>query len=240
MAVRETSRESYKKLTDLGPKQLEVFNALKEIEPASDRDIEAVTGMKMGAINGRRGELMRFGYVVAHGKKYDKETHRNVMTWVTADPMAQRQLEKVVGKPKQKQEEKAVTKYSLRLKNGKQFVINQAMRDEVEASIKSQRGTIELAGHVFALSNIITPIEAVSGPTATPPAEKEETREEIFVEVDGKWQPATETSTLLRRNKTPFRTQRIGVKTGAVHYDMLMFWQDEVYETLRDMRGVAL
>lgn len=237
MAVRETSRESYKKLNELGAKQREVFDALKEIEPASDRDIEAVTGMKMGAINGRRGELVKMGYVVAHGKKYDKSTHRHVMTWVTNNPLATRRVEKVVGKPEQKEEKMSVKKYSLRLKSGKQFIINQAMRDEVEASIKSQRGTIEIAGHVFALTNIVTPINEL---TAETPLEKEDTREEFFVEVDGKWQPATESDAAMRRSKTPFRTRRIGVKTGAVHYDMLTYWQDDFYETLREMKGVAL
>lgn len=241
MAVRGTSRASYKKLSELGEKQQEVFNALKSIEPASDRDIAKHLGVSAHYVSPRRGELAQWGFVVESGYAYDKETQRKVIVWATTDPMANRQIQKAVGKPTHTEEKKSVNKFSLKLKNGQRFTISAAMKEEIEASIKSQRGTIELAGHVFALSNIALPIVPLGGPApAEAPLEKEDTEEKHFIEVDGKWQPATETDMAMRRNKQPFRTQRIGVKTGRIHYDMLTYWQDDFYETLRDMKGAAL
>lgn len=240
MAVRETSRASYKKLNELGEKQQEVFNALKAIEPASDRDIAKHLDVSAHYVSPRRGELAQWGFVVEAGYDYDKETQRKVIVWATTDPMSNRQIQKAVGKPEHKEEKKSVKKYTLRLKNGKLFTISQAMKDEIEASIASQRGTIELAGHVFALTNIVTPIQEQTVSEDLAPVKKEDTREELFVEVAGKWQPATENELTMKRSRTPFRTRRIGVETGRVHYDMLTYWQDEVYETLRDMKGVEL
>lgn len=240
MTARETSRESYKKLTDLPEKQLEVYNALKELEPCSDRDIEKHIGMQMGAINARRGELMKYGFVVAHGRKYDKETKRNVITWVTADPMAQRQVEKVVGKlPKSTehtQEIKSVNKFTLRLKNGKLFTISEAMKEEIEASIKTQRGTIEIAGHVFALSNIVLPIQPQEVDAELEVVKTEKTREIILVEKDGAWVETSDFTSALRKAQTPFRTRKIGLESGRTHSDWLTHFPDG-YETLRDMKG---
>lgn len=237
MAVRETSRESYKKIVKLGAQQQLVFDAIKALEPCSDRDISKHLGIQVNQINGRRGELVDYGFVVEHGRKYDKETKRNVLTWVTADPMAQRQIEKAVGKPEHKQEKKSVNKYTLRLKNGQLFTISEAMKDEIEASIATQKGTIEIAGHVFALSNIVTPIQSQQVNEELETIKKEETREVTLIEKDGAWVETTEFVTALRKSQTPFRTRKIGLETGRIHYDMLTYWADGFYETLRDMRG---
>ena len=240
MAVRETSRDSYKKLNELPEKQLDVYNAIKELEPCTDREIEKHIGMQMGAINGRRGELMKYGFVVAHGKKYDPETHRRVITWVTADPMAQRQIEKIVGKPTEKQnttqEIKQVKKFTLRLKDGKLFTISEPMKDEIEASIATQKGTIEIAGHVFALTNIIMPINEQGVDEELETVKNEKTREVILVQKDNVWVETSEFTGALRKAQTPFRTRKIGLESGRIHSDWLTHFPDG-YETLRDMKG---
>lgn len=239
MAVRETSRDSYKKITKLGAQQQLVFDAIKALEPCSDRDISKHLGIQVNQINGRRGELVDYGFVVEHGRKYDKDTKRNVLTWVTTDPMANRQIQKAVGKPKHTEEKKSVKKFSLRLKDGKMFTISEAMKDEIEASIKTQRGTIEIGNHVFALTNIVMPMQEQKVDEELETIKKEETREITLVEKAGAWVETSEFVTALRKSQTPFRTRKIGVETGRIHYDMLTYWEDGFYETLRDMREKA-
>lgn len=130
-----------------------------------------------------------------------------------------------------------MNKYTLRLKNGQLFTISEAMKDEIEASIATQKGTIEIAGHVFALSNIVTPIQSQQVNEELETIKKEETREVTLVEKDGAWVETKEFVTALRKSQTQFRTRKIGLETGRIHYDMLTYWQDGFYETLRDMRG---
>lgn len=238
MAVRETSRASYKKLNELGEKQREVYNALKEIEPASDREIAKHLNVSAHYVSPRRGELAQWGFVVEQGYTYDKETQRKVIVWATADPMAQRQIEKAVGKPTHTEEKKSVKKFTLRLKNGQLFTISEPMKDEIEASIATQKGTIEIAGHVFALTNIVMPIQEQAVDEELETMKNEKTRELILVETDGKWLESTESSMKLRREQVPFRTRKIGLETGRTHSDWLTHFPDG-YETLRDMKGEA-
>lgn len=237
MTVRGTTREAYKKLSDLGKRQQEVFNILKRIEPATDRDISNETDMDIRSINARRGELERYGFIAEHGTKIDPATNRRAITWVTSDPMAQRQIEKAVGKPpKHTEEKKSVNKFTLRLKNSQIFTISEPMKVEIEAAINSQRGNIEIAGHVFAISNIALPIREQTTEEDLAPVKNEETRTEVLISSGDKWIVAEETDSSMRRSQKPFRTRRIGVESGRVHYDMLTHFRDG-YETLRDMKG---
>lgn len=240
MTVRGTTLEAFKKLTDLGKRQQEVFNILKRIEPATDREISKETDMDIRSINARRGELEKYGFVVAHGNKIDPATNRRAITWVTADPMAQRQLEKAVGKPTEKHQhtevKKAVNKYTLRLKDGRLFTISQAMKDEIEASIETQKGTIEIAGHVFALTNIVVPIQAQEVDAELETVKNEKTREVILIEKDGAWVETSEFIGALRKAQTPFRTRKIGLESGRIHSDWLTHFPDG-YESMRDMKG---
>lgn len=241
MAVRETSRASYEKLSDLGDRQQEVFNALRKIEPASDRDIALEMDASISNITPRRGELVKYGFVVEHGRKFDTETGRKVISWVTADPMAQRAVEKAVGKPESKPESTTPKKYTLKLKDGKMFTISEAMKDEVKAAMQAQRGyggTIKLAGHEFRLANIVIPIRAQGAGEYMAPVKKEEIRTIVMTEQNGQWQETTESDFKLRRSKTTFRTKRIGVDSGRVYYDMMTHFPDG-YETLREMKGEA-
>lgn len=239
MPNRSTSRESYKKITDLADKQLKVLNALKKIEPASDRELSLELDVSISNITPRRGELVDYGFAVMHGKKFDFETGRSVIAWVSADPMAQSAIKKSLDKSgsDEKSGKEPAKKYLLKLKSGRQFTISEAMKNEVEASIESQRGSIELAGHSFAIKNILQPIQQV-GATLASPAEKEETREVILVQKDGKWCETNEFTNRLRRSQTIFRTQKIGIKSGNIVYDMMTYYPDG-YETLKDMKEVG-
>lgn len=251
MGVRETSRESYRKIDDLGDQQRAVFEALKKIEPATDREIEAATGLEMGAVNGRRGELVKYGFVVEHGRKYNPATDRNVMTWVTADPMAQRQIEKALQSEGDtdvtrktstgKTEKNQVKKYSLKLKSGKLFTITEEMKDEIEEAMSVQRGhggKITIAGHEFVLSQIIIPIKPQEIDEELQTIKNEQTREVVLEIRDGQWLPATRSTASFRRSQTQFRTQRIGVESGRVVSDLMTIFEDG-YESVRDMKRVA-
>jgi len=99
MGVRATSRASYRKLKNkLGEKQQELYNALREIEPASDRDLALKLDWSISHITPRRGELLKYGYIVNAGKKFDIETGRNVLAWATASPMATAAVDRAAGK----------------------------------------------------------------------------------------------------------------------------------------------
>lgn len=240
MPVADTSKESYDKMRSekLGPQQQLVFEAFKALEPASDRDVSKHLGIQVNQINGRRGELVEYGFIVEHGRKYDYETKRNVISWVTANPMAQRQIEKTVGKTKNEQREvNPNMKYLLKLKDGKRFTITAAMKEEIEESMAAKRGnkTITLANTVFVLSNIALPItEFGNAPSAQPAPIKEATREQTLIEVDGSWQVTTTSESQLRRDQIVFRTQRVGVESGTVKQDLMTVY-DGPYESVRDM-----
>lgn len=239
MGVRETSRESYKKIKDLGAQQQRVFEAFKKFEPATDGQVADYLDLERSRITGRRHELVQYGFIVEHGKTFDKATKRNVLTWVTSDPFANHEIKKAVGKPEQKQEEKSVKKFSLKLKDGRQFTISEAMKDEIESSMAVQRGSggaITLAGHEFRLSNIIIPIREQIVDEHLAPIKNEKTRSVLLVEKDGEWIETDELEIRLRKNQTPFRTRIVGVETGRVTYDMLTYFEDG-YESMRDMRG---
>ena len=70
MPVRETSRQSYKKLTDLGDKQREVHELLKKHAAGlSDREMASLLGWEINQLLPRRGELEEYGFVKQNGKK---------------------------------------------------------------------------------------------------------------------------------------------------------------------------
>ncbi len=63
MGVRETSRESYKKLNDLGDKQREVYDALQKLGAATDRELTEFLDWEINQLLPRRGELVEFGFI---------------------------------------------------------------------------------------------------------------------------------------------------------------------------------
>lgn len=237
MAVRNTSKESYRKLTDLGDKQRELYEVIKKIGPASDRELKDYLDWEINVLLPRRGELVTYGFVKKAGEKYNQNTKRNVTLWVATDPFADRAVQKVMGPPPEKQRSDPKMKYLLKLKNGQRFTINGAMKDEIEEAIAAKRGnrTITLANHVFSLSNIALPITEFGNAPATPQSKKPEaTREEILIEVDGEWQATDVSEYQLKREQRPYRSRRIGVESGEVKSDLMTVF-DGMYESVRDM-----
>lgn len=93
MAVTETSRKSYRKLNDLGNRQREVHKAIGELGTASNREIAKYLDKPVNEITPRVKELREYGFVAEHGKKWDKETNRNVIAWCVVDPYAQKVID---------------------------------------------------------------------------------------------------------------------------------------------------
>lgn len=240
MPVTQTSKDSYRKLTDLGDKQRELYEALKKIGPASDRELKDYLDWEINALLPRRGELVKYGYIKKVGVKFNQATDRNVTLWAATDPIADRAVEKIVGKTEnQKQRSDPKMKYLLKLKNGQRFTITGAMKDEIEEAIAAKRGqkTVTLANHVFALSNIALPIVEFGNAPASPQSKKPEaTREVTLIEVDGQWQETDISESQLRREQREFRTRRIGVESGEIHSDLMTVY-DGIYESVRDMKG---
>jgi len=240
MPVTNTSKQSYKKLTDLGEKQRAVYDLLKKNGGMSDREMAAALDWEINQLLPRRGELADYGFVVKHGEKYVRDTKRNVSVWIATDPIADRQVEKIVGKTETKKEIDPKMKYLLRLKDGKTFTISGAMKQEIEEAMAAKRGnrTVTLANHVFSLSNIAMPIEEYgnAGPLPKAAPVKEEYREVTLIKVDGKWQETNQIESKLKRDRIEYRTQQIGKTTGNIISDLMTVY-DGIYDSVRDMRG---
>lgn len=93
MAVTETSKQSYRQLKNLGTRQLAVHRAIGELGTASNREIAKYLDRPVNEITPRVKELREYGYVAEHGKKWDKETKRNVIAWCVTDPYAQKRID---------------------------------------------------------------------------------------------------------------------------------------------------
>ena len=92
MSATATSKESYKKLEDLGPRQIAVHKAIGEMGTASNREIAGYLDKPVNEITPRVKELRDFGLVKEFGKKWDRDTKRNVTAWCVTDPYAERKI----------------------------------------------------------------------------------------------------------------------------------------------------
>lgn len=241
MPVTNTSKESYKAITDLGDKQREVYDMLQSMGLATDRELTERLDWEINQLLPRRGELVEFGFIKKSGEKYNPATKRNVTVWVATNPMADRAVQKVVGKNETKKESDPNMKYLLKLKDGKRFTITAAMKDEIEEAMAAKRGnkSVTVANHVFMLSNIAMPITEFGNGAAAAAARapvKETTHEVTLIKVDGKWHPTDIAERQLQRDRIEFRTRRIGDTTGEIHSDLMTVY-DGIYESVRDMRG---
>lgn len=242
MPASNTSKESYKAITDLGEKQRAVYDMLQSMGSATDRELTERLDWEINQLLPRRGELVEYGFIKKSGEKYNPATKRNVTVWVATNPMADRAVQKVVGKTEnQKQGSDPKMKYLLKLKDGKRFTITAAMKDEIEESMSAKRGnkSVTVANHVFMLSNIALPITEFGNGAAAAAARapvKEKTHEITLIKVDGKWQQTDIAERQLQRDRIEFRTRRIGDTTGEIHSDLMTVY-DGIYESVRDMRG---
>lgn len=237
--VRETSKQSYKKITDLGDRQQTVFKGLKSIEPATDREVAAHIGMPVHHVSARRAELLTFGFAVEHGRKFDKQTRRKVTSWVTSDPFSQSKINQVVGK--EKPQKNQVKKYSLTMHSGKKFIITQHMKDEIEEALKVKRSgneTIKISTQVFVLSNIKLPIVDLAAATVESPAGPVEETYPITIIKDGdQWVETLKSERDLKKDKITFRVVRKGKGSQRVYSDIMTYFDDQGYEIFRDVKG---
>ena len=81
--MRATSVESfYFILTNIGERQMQVFKALKEIQPASNLMISKYLKLPINCVTGRRLELQKWGLIRKGFEKECPYTHRKVIYWI--------------------------------------------------------------------------------------------------------------------------------------------------------------
>ncbi len=80
--MRATSVQSfYYILTNIGERQMQVFNAIKEIQPCSNLMISKHLRLPINCVTGRRLELQKFGLVRKYSEEECEYTHRKVIYW---------------------------------------------------------------------------------------------------------------------------------------------------------------
>jgi len=86
--VADTSMEAFRELTpdELGKRQNLVYNAVKELGEATDRQIlkhirKTIPVMDINSITPRRGELVKGGLVVQSGTMIDPDTGKMAKIW---------------------------------------------------------------------------------------------------------------------------------------------------------------
>ena len=80
--IRQTQVDSYLKLTeDLSNKQAIVFDAIRALNKATNREIAKHLGYDINRVTGRVRELVDLGRVIPIGTKLDVETNRTVTLW---------------------------------------------------------------------------------------------------------------------------------------------------------------
>jgi len=80
--VRKTQVDSLKKLKPTVAKSRNsVYNVIKSLTPATNRNIAKHLGWEINRVTGRVTELVRLGMVAAEGTHKDKQTNRTVTLW---------------------------------------------------------------------------------------------------------------------------------------------------------------
>ncbi|MCU1426067.1 MAG: hypothetical protein JWL83_67 [Actinomycetia bacterium] len=88
--TQSTSAESYRQIKpQLGPLQERVLEVLREIGPATDQEIQRVTGLHSQTEMPRRNELVQLDLVRNTGrKKLNPETQRKAIVWEITEKAA--------------------------------------------------------------------------------------------------------------------------------------------------------
>lgn len=84
--IAETSRLAYQSIKELGNKQRQVYDVIKEYEPVTNEQIADLLGWSINRITGRVNELAKMGYVVQHGYGRTR-AGRTAKQWVTDIPL---------------------------------------------------------------------------------------------------------------------------------------------------------
>jgi len=78
----KTSRPAYEEAkTNIGDKQLKVFETIKKLGPCTDAQIADFLGWPINRVTPRRGELIDLKMIIADGKRRDQKTKRLVNFW---------------------------------------------------------------------------------------------------------------------------------------------------------------
>lgn len=82
--MQETSMLAYQEvILNLGERQMYVLKALKEIEPANNRQIAQFMRKPINTITGRIFELRKKGLVKSNGICLDHVTNKQTISWKT-------------------------------------------------------------------------------------------------------------------------------------------------------------
>jgi DNA-binding MarR family transcriptional regulator len=68
---------------NLGEKQEQVYNAIEQYQPVTNRQLSNILRWPINSITGRVKELRDMGLVHKEGSAYDQVTERTVSTWRT-------------------------------------------------------------------------------------------------------------------------------------------------------------
>ena len=103
--IQTTSGEAFIHIQNaLNHKESEVLEAIKLLQPISDRELASHLAWEIGSVNGRRNELMHKGLIEEAYKDISPLTHKRVIYWrikqtkpVFAEetPFIQREVEQV-------------------------------------------------------------------------------------------------------------------------------------------------
>lgn len=78
--------DSFKDLSEdfLVGKRRNILNAIRDIQPCSDRDISIYLGIPINQVTGRRNELANCSipFIIPFGDKVDGDTKKRVTTWI--------------------------------------------------------------------------------------------------------------------------------------------------------------
>lgn len=77
--MQQTSLETYFKIVadgTLNKRQMQVYDALMQHGPSTDRELSDYTSLPINQITPRRGELVADGYVVKRGETLQENGHR--------------------------------------------------------------------------------------------------------------------------------------------------------------------
>ena len=80
--IQETSLESFMQiLPELGDRQQQVLDCIRNHISVSNREISSILGLPINSVTPRVKELRDLGFVVCCDIKKDEVTNRNVMCW---------------------------------------------------------------------------------------------------------------------------------------------------------------
>jgi predicted transcriptional regulator len=81
--IQETSLEAYYDIKDkLGPMHRLILNIIKTYPNVSNHEISNIIHKPINSVTPRVKELRAMGFVIQGATKVDRQTNKNVMTWV--------------------------------------------------------------------------------------------------------------------------------------------------------------